>query len=180
MLSKDFQAAAAPMIRTMRIIWGAFVAAALFYCVIAYFVTANRTELPVIEPILPMVLIVVAVVTLFGSFIVPRFLLTRERLQKALSYGSGIGLPDTSHLPEDERKLPGVLAHYQTTMIISMAMVEAASIYGLVLVILGKPWWYILPFAGATVLFAIPHFPRPESALEAARALARYDKEGRP
>lgn len=182
MLSKEFQSAAAPMLRTMRVIWGAFVAAAIIYCGLAYYVTSNRTQ--VLEPpaILVMVLTVMAVVTLFGSFVVPRFMLTRKRLEAAQSYTGGIKFPDparVSNLPEQERKLPGILALYQTTMIVSMAMVEAASIYGLILVILGKPWVFMLPFAAATILFAIPHFPRPESVLEAGLALGRYDKEER-
>ena len=195
MLSRELRSLTTPMIRIMRLIWGAFCAAAVFYCVLAYVMTQNRPETTTVtQPDLLLPISAVAVLCLAASFFVPRFLLSDARVRGVLTSGvlppGGDGfvkpapaIPGADKLrtlPEEERRLPHLLVLYQSSMIVSLALVEAVSIFGLILVIMGHSWPTILPFALATILFAIPHLPRPEAMLEAGAKMAHHTRQGRP
>ncbi len=185
MLSPEMRKIVGSMKRIMTIIWGAFVTSVLIYCYVASIMVRGRTG--EVEPPAGLLIAftVVTILLIAGSFTARRIMLAEDRLRGILTgERPPLGNPDPSvkdglpsaaelaALPESEQRLPHLLRHYQTVMVICLALVEAPVVLGFVLVILGHPWSTMLPFAAVTVIFAVPRFPRPEAFLEERSRLA--------
>ncbi|MBM4131767.1 hypothetical protein FJ250_12195, partial [bacterium] len=80
MLSPELRAASAPRARTLNVLWGAFLAATVFYVAVTMFAIgdaepAEGAAAPTLDPwILTAVLALAAAVAAAGSFLVPRLL----------------------------------------------------------------------------------------------------------
>jgi hypothetical protein len=187
MLSREFMAIARPRIRMQRIIWIAFVTAPVVYLAIGILAVQDRGETgPRVPAILPAILAATAIGQATAAFLLHRHLRSEAQLRRVLAgertlLGAAAPRPAppapdperVAALPESERRLPDVLAHLQTTMIVCCALLEATAIFGLVLVLLGWPTVTMVPFVAAALIGCTLLVPRPEPVLEEAARLAR-------
>ncbi len=166
MLSPELRQAIAPRAQRMNLLWGAFLAATVFYVALAMFAVGGAEPVadgatPPLDPwLLTAVLGAAAVGAAAGSFLLPRLLLPAGRPPKLTAAGSRQGpTAAAAHLPPSERELLELLPAYQTTMVITWAMREAVAVFGVVAAILTRQPAIAVPFAA--VAFALLALARP-------------------
>ncbi|MBK8167546.1 MAG: hypothetical protein IPK64_16500 [bacterium] len=173
MLSRELQKAVAPRARTLNVLWGAFLAATVFYVGVAMFAigdaepTAGATE-PAVDPwILTAVLAMAAAVAAAGSFLVPRLLLPaqgkpRLKIDGSRQKATAAETAAAAHLPESERALLGLLPAYQVTMVVTWALRESVAVFGVIAAVVTRQPASVVPFAVAA--FALLALARPRAA----------------
>jgi F0F1-type ATP synthase membrane subunit c/vacuolar-type H+-ATPase subunit K len=176
MPSAKFNALAAPAARTMNIIWAAMLAAPFIYLFVGWIMT--RTPMQT-NPDLPAALIG-AVFLLVGTLLViastwyQRQALSDARLKAVMAAPAGGAVPAAAAgLEPVERRLARLLPHYQTVMIVTLALREALAVLGLVLVILTGNFLLMVPWAMAAVGLITIQPPRVTALLDRATPLAR-------
>ncbi|MCP4570775.1 MAG: hypothetical protein GY838_00325 [bacterium] len=194
MLSSEFRKLIRPLAITLNIIWGAFLVAPIIYVGIAWFMFGMNdgaaTDPPVsdFDPMLiQTILTVVAVVLVAASFIYRRWALSDEKVQDRMR---SMAAPDATvggfsaqqlaalkdgmeSLSPAEQRLATVFPHYQQTTIITLAMREAISIFGLVLTILKGDFATVVPFAVVSVALMAGQPPRVATFMERVLRVAR-------
>lgn len=180
MLSRELLQAVAPRARTLNVIWGAFLAATVFYVALIAFVFARPAAGGAaagsrLDPLLPTVaLSAVALLAAVGSFVLPRTLLAPRKL--ALGTMSGAGTTPTpaenaalAHLPASERELLKLLPAYQTSLIMSWVLRESIAVFGVILAILTARSVAVVPFAVVALALLALERPRVIAFLEGAK-----------
>ena len=177
MASSRFHAALAPRARVLNIIWAAFLAAPIFYTAVGWVVGRNPRpdaggEVP--TGLLQAVFLLAGAAAVAASYLVPRRLLADERL-RALLRGPlpGTPLPGTADLEPAEQRLALLFPHYQTTLIVTLALRESLAVLGLVLTILTGNFLLMVPWSVAAIGLIATTPPRPAGFLERALPLAR-------
>lgn len=140
MISHDLQALIPRFLRTTRIIWYAFMAATLIYCVLAWFVSEGGTQQ--VESNWPAgalyVLVLIAVVAgpVFAWGIAPLVASPRKLVGKgkdtALVTDFGDEQARYERLGDAERKKAQHLGAIQASFIVRWAGVESVAIFGLI------------------------------------------------
>ena len=188
MLSPDLKNFLAPMVRTMTIIWGAMMAASIFYVFIAWFIfgpaeqTVADAEAGQPGPIAP-ILGVVAFLVIVASIILERWWFSGPRIMAKLAEtpayerlvaGQNTGNPSRDQfesLPESEQELACLVPYYQTGMIIIWAMRESVAVLGLVGAIVTSDFMVVVPFGVGALAFLAIKMPRPVAFLKQVRRL---------
>lgn len=111
-----------PNARTIWLIHAAFMFAVLIYAGLAHFVFLPAPEKPVTTPLVSLVLLIVAVVSIPLGFWIPMFLPK-----------SGISIKHSN----------SVLDSMAGGIIIGDAFFESIGVYGLVCAVLGRPAWEV-------------------------------------
>ena len=177
MASSKFQAVAAPVARTMIIIWAAFLAAPFVYLVVGWILSRNpRPEDAAQAPVgvLTAAFLLVGTALVAASFALQRRALGDAALKAVMGPGSSALLPPgAGDLEPVEQRLARLLPHYQTTLIKVLAMREALAILGLVLVVLTGNFLLMVPWAVAAVGLITTQPPRVRELVERATPLAR-------
>jgi F0F1-type ATP synthase membrane subunit c/vacuolar-type H+-ATPase subunit K len=171
MLTNAIKAAAAPQVRVMNIIWGAFMAAAPIYVFVASVYVrsaAPAAEEGVLQMVILEVAAVAALVLAVASFLYPRWAfgpgLPADPPRWAPS--GGAQAPDLS---DSDRRALSWLAHYQSTLIVVWALREGVVVLGLVVTIVRGQFNLLLPFAAAALVLLALGRPRPHEYLEDLR-----------
>ena len=158
MLSRELQQAVAPRARTLNVLWGAFLAATVFYVGVVALALGKAAPGESAADTLPdpwlvtAVLAAMAVGAAAGSFFVPRLLLSGSKGSLLAIAGAGPAptaaeTAAAARLPESERILLGHLPAYQTTLIIVWALREAIAVFGVIAAILTRQPAIVVPFA---------------------------------
>lgn len=162
-------------LRTMRVLWGAIFASSVGFAGVVAFLRAQppRGPAPVMPPVMPVALGAVALAVAVMSFVLPaRFYATAVRNLASQppdgEFGGEFGGGDVP--PTVLRRLTGV---FQTTFVLSVALSEAVSLFGVVLGILGAPWPIVAPFFAAGSLLILIRFPTHERIVEPYRRARR-------
>jgi len=176
-----------PAIFVNSMLWFVLTASIFIYAAVAFLLERSGpgpTELP---SGLQMALSVVATLTGAASLLVPRVLLSDDRLRQvmkrdadpvALARHPKLGTVNEDRLRKiqaldgSERKLLQLPGLYFTCFILRLVLNESIVIYGLVMAFLSHSFAPILPFAAAAVLLNLTCFPRIEPLLERAGRLA--------
>lgn len=180
MISRELQQAVAPRARTLKLIWGAFLAATIFYAVLITVMFSRpaagaAAAGPGLDPWLPTAaLSVLSLLAAAGSFVLPRTLLSPGRLAKLPMSGAGTTptAAETAaapHLAASERELLTLLPAYQTSLILSWAMRESVAVFGVILAILTARPVAIFPFSVVALALLAWERPRVDSFLEGAK-----------
>lgn len=175
MPSAKFRAVIAPKARVLNAIWFAFLAAPFLYVVVAWVVTRTpRTGGGAPVALLSAVFVAIAVVVVAVSFAYPRRALADERLKSMLRGPFGAAPPaGAGDLEPVEQRLVMLFPHYQTTLIVSLALRESLAVFGLVLAIVSGEFTAIVPWAVVAVGLVTTQPPRVAAFLERALPLAR-------
>ncbi len=197
MLSPQFHQVLAPRVKILNTIWGVFLAAGVFYVVIAWIMfgqAGGADEVPAETSaprgMMQAIAAAVALTSLTASIFVERFQLAPSRLQAFVtrvplvdavfpSNQLGRTIPDPElarvyeSLSDTEKRLAGLGNPYQTTQIMVWAMREAIVLIGLVLAIMLGSFTAILPFAVVGVAAVALKVPRPAGFIESQRDLAQ-------
>lgn len=176
MLSRDFKALIAPRARALFVIWGAIMLAPLMYVVVAWFLFGQTEGQGMgAETDLPWTQIGMGLLVLLGiaATYYQRVALGSGRL-KAIVEAPPVapGGKDQDlfeKLPSAEQRLLNLWQHYQTTMIVVWAILEAIAVVGLVLTILQRDFRVIIPFALAAIILMVLKRPRPAEFMEGIR-----------
>jgi len=176
------------MARVMTIIWGAFMAATVFYVLVAWIMFGGKgTVLPDAEagpqvPIAP-ILGVVAFLVVTASIAVERWWFSGARIvarlqgppvYEVLIAGPQSGGPTREvfeRLDEPDRKLACLVPFYQTGMIVIWAMRESVAVLGLAAAIVLADFMVVVPFGVGALAFLAIKMPRPAAFLAQVRAL---------
>jgi hypothetical protein len=114
------------------------------------------------------VLAAVGLADIVAGFFWHRRAFSDNSLEGALqSAGAG----NDAGLSEQEGRLAKLMPHVQTQLIIVWAFIEAAAIYGLVLVFIGHDFTVMLPFAAASLVGLLLLRPHPLEIIERAGKL---------
>ena len=183
MLSAEFKDFIAPKARVLNLIWGALTFAPLMYVVIAWIIYGQTSSTPNEAPLLevgsglPLKEIGLGMILVLGfsAIFYQKRAFSGDLLAKKMAgdpvwppegspMASGSGSGDKEifeRLSDSEKRLAVLWPHYQTTMIVVWAMLEAISVLGLVLTILQRDFYVVIPFAGAAVILNVMKIPRP-------------------
>lgn len=149
------------MLRTSRVLYGALVAATVLLAAISFIV---KPDVP--QPIQPLVEIYIAVAAVgvaVTSFVFPAKALAtsaaRTRMEVVPSGVTMEGLPMPPRFADPLGAARRAMAAAQTSFILSLALSEAVSLFGLVLHMLGAPRPVSLPFFVAGTVLAALRFP---------------------
>jgi hypothetical protein len=146
-----------------------FVASIPLYLFLGYLIhsQASRSAASQTSLILP-ILVAVAVIDLAFGF----FYYRRSFSDAALTHELRSAMRDsTEDLQREEQRLLGLLPYIQNRMIIIWAVIEAAAIYGLLLVLMRFGYVTMLPFAAVALIGMILARPRLEQIMEGAQRL---------
>ncbi len=173
---------------TLRILWGALLAATILYLVI-FFVAGPQTDVPP-EPAIGIALAVAAVVVTLISFVLPRNLhraaIARAKLEiedapdPSASVMGFAGRGPTIRVfaqPDAARARAFVL--FFTPAILAFALSEAVATFGLVLALIGFPLHWALPFfvlSWTLFLLRVPTYARVYGPLEAIHGAKIVDR----
>ena len=180
--------------RTQILIWVAFMTACPIYLVVAYVLVSGRalTGPPENFQIFLMIMTALALMSAVGSIVYRRYSLSDQKLRAKLKEQAGTGPSSEDirmmggakieeayrELSSDDRKSGALLVTYMQSMIVAWAFNEAIAIYGMLLVVMGGPIWYLLPFLVASVGLNLMSRPMIESFLEHAEGLVRRVEMG--
>ncbi len=171
-----------PRVTTARTIW-----AALLISTFLYLFVATRVPRPAqpAQPILLPVLALVALIDGLLSVVFPAMQLGRalralnlrvDELQDANAERMFRDLPPTTRaMAEPDDALRRAWPVYQTWFIIAMAQAEAVAVFGLVLMILGFPWFPTILFfvlSWGLMIYQLPSETRLRKAIDRAYGLA--------
>ena len=173
MLSPELRAAIAPRTRTLNVLWGAFLAATVFYVAVAMFAVggsepAGAAAGPPADPWLVATLLAIAAVfAAAGSFVLPRLFLraggeSRPKLTGVRQGPTAAEAAAAARLPASERALLDLLPAYQSTMVITWALREAVAVFGVIAAVVTRQPAAAVPFAA--VAFALLVLARPQVA----------------
>lgn len=177
-----------PQLLVLRLLWTALTVSIAIYVAVAWLVVAEGPLAGEAPPAVALVLGAVALTTVVLSFLVPRLLLSDERLRALVADAS----PDVERLavdprtqqvdPERQRRLaqlsPGerrllpVAAAAQAPLVVRLALNEAVAIFGFVLALLTGDVAALLPFAAVALVLNVLAWPRLDPLLERARTVA--------
>lgn len=186
MLTPRLEELVRPSELTARVIWVGLTAPIVVYVVVAFLVTDPAASAQ--EPLLALqaVLIVVALIAGTVSLLLPRFLLSDERLQRVLRDDPALEDlardPQTGKVDEErrrkiealstqERKLLRLPPVYLTQLIIRLALTETVAIMGLVLAIISNSPQLVVPFAALALVLNLSSLPKVKEQLESATLL---------
>ncbi len=176
MLSREFKSLITPRARTLVVIWGAILLSPVMYFLIAWFIFGQGegasaevgSGLPLNQ--IGMGLLVVLGI---GATYYQRLALGPARLRAILDTEpvapEGNDRDLFLELPPSEQRLFGLWPHYQTTMIIVWAILEAIAVVGLVLTILQRDFMVMIPFSAAAILLLALKRPSPAGFCEGIR-----------
>ena len=147
MLSEAQRDQLARQLMTMRIITGALCAGVLFFAGIVLLIGTREAE----EPVLAFVALVLSVFSVLAAAIVPRMIGKRGQSVSAISPNAQ---PEESSSPgsDELRRVTHAMGIYQTRLIVSLALLEAAAFLNLVAYMLEGQ---AVNFAVAIVLLAL-------------------------
>lgn len=149
------------MLRTTRVLYGALVTTTVLLAVVSFVVQPNAPQ--PIQPFMEIYIAVAAVAVAVTSFILPAKTLataaTRTRMEIVPSGVSMEGLPLPPRFADPAGAARRAMAAAQTSFILSLALSEAVSLFGLVLHMLGAPRFVSLPFFVAGTVLAALRFP---------------------
>ncbi len=182
-LSTEFRKLIAPRARVLNMIWGAILAAPVFYVVVAWvmFGQAAAGDLdasglpPVGRPNLNLIGAIALIMLGLGSVYYERKFFGASVLKDKLARdpdwslagsqgtigGSQDGQGLFENLSDSEKRLACLWPHYQTTMIVIWSIREAIAVVGLVLAILQQDFRVVIPFAVVAVILMLIKLPRP-------------------
>ena len=183
MLSADFKDLIAPRARVLNLIWGAFTFAPVMYAVMAWIMFGQASHTPnEIAPLaegpgLPLKEIGLGLILVLGfsAIFYQKRSFSGDFLAKKMA-GDPVWPPAGSmmasgpgdqgreifeRLSASEKRLAGLWPHYQTTMIVVWALLESIAVLGLILAILQRGFWVMVPFACAAVILNVMKMPRP-------------------
>jgi F0F1-type ATP synthase membrane subunit c/vacuolar-type H+-ATPase subunit K len=168
-------------------LWLVLTASIFLYAMVAYLL-AQRSPVPTDVPeALQLALTGIAILTGLGSVLVPRVLLSDDRIRKAmgpepdpatLARHPKLGVVDEERLRRIEtlsgweRKLLLLPTLYFTPFILRLALNEAIAIYGFVLAFVAHSFAPMLPFAAAAIILNLGCLPRIDPLLDRAARLA--------
>jgi hypothetical protein len=176
-----------PAIFVHSMLWGLLTASIFFYGVIAYLLAQKSAGPTDLQDGLQLALAGVAVLTGLGSLVVPRILLSDDRLREAmrkepdpevLAQHSRPGavsderLRQIQSLSSADRKLLQLPGLYFTPFILRLVINESIAIYGLVLALISHSFEPMIPFAVAAIALNLTCMPRIEPMLDRAARLA--------
>lgn len=168
MLSSAFKSWIAPRARALLVIWGAILLAPAMYVVVAWFMFGQAEDFRVAENSgLPWSQIGMGLLLVLGlgAGYYQRWALGAARLKAILVaepvQPAGKDRDLFEKLSPAEQSLTGLWQHYQTTMIVVWALLEAMAVAGLVLAILQRDFRVVIPFAVAAVLLLVLKRPQP-------------------
>jgi hypothetical protein len=196
MLSQGFHQVLIPRAKVLNLLWGAFMAAPLFYVIVAWvlFGKSGSGETLLDDGLAtggtPLTIAsIVALGLLVTSVFVERIMLSSDGLAcKAKGTPNISDVFPTNNstsksdpklemayesLSEPEKRLAAMGAQYQTAMIVVWAMREGVVVVGLVLALSLSSFTTVLPFAGAALVGLGLKAPRPISFFERNLGLAR-------
>lgn len=169
-----------PVLRTVRVIWGSFVVATVFYVFLVQFLFRGQQPLPLPSSFV-LAFSAVAFLSAAGALLLPRFypapaLLHQIRQQDpspdSLAVGSGAGGGDPARreairrLGSDDRRALQWGRHFATYTVVRCAFAESIVILGFVLSFITHRPELTLYFAVPSLLLLILVFPRIEPFME--------------
>lgn len=188
MLSSGFKELIAPQAKVLNLIWLAFLFATLVYVAIAFLMAGpgdagETVSVPPAEtgtmPLNGMGLALMVVLGIGATYYQKTALGTATLKKKipAEPVWPPVGSPMTTGrpgepnstfdaLPDSEKRLAGLWPHYQTTLIVVWAMLEAMALVGLVLAIVQGEFLVVIPFAAAAGIMLFLKRPRPAGFFE--------------
>lgn len=183
MLSVEFRNLIAPKTKVLYIIWGAITLAPVMYILVAWFLFGQTgdsfsldsslksgSDLPLKEIGVGLLLVLGFSATFYQKKSFSDEMIAQKMSEDpvwtsgAAQLGSGSsdsGGEIFLNLSDREKRLVGLWAHYQTTMIVVWALLESLAVVGLILAILQEDFRVVLPFAAAAFALMILKMPRP-------------------
>jgi len=191
MLSPDFHRAIAAKAKVLNIIWGAMLAASLFYVVLAWIMSGQTGggEAQESGPMMMTIISVVALGALGASIWAERRMLAPSRLAQYVEQVPAAGvliaglngavtatpeqIQQFATLSDTEKRLAGLSVPYQMAMIVVWSLRESVVVLGLVLSVMQTSFAAILPFALIGVAALVQKAPRSAAFYERQLELVR-------
>lgn len=145
---------AAATVRTMQIIAGALIVGVVLFSAIAWFVVPRGGPPHDTSPLISVLGAAGAVVQVVLAFIVP-FKLQQPASRKLVE---SMLPPQVREKLGQSTEQSGLLAVYQTRMIVAMALLEGAAFFNIVAYIIEQNWW-TFAVVGVLLLFLLGMFP---------------------
>ncbi len=176
-----------PAMFVNSMLWFVLTASIFIYAAIAFLLAQKGPGPTSPSPALQMAFAGIAILTGLGSLLVPRILLSDDRVRQAmqpdpdpaaLARHPKLGIVDEDRLRKIqalsalERKLLQLPGLYFTPFILRLVLNESIAIYGFVLSFLAHSFAPMLPFAAAAIVLNLTCFPRIDRLLERAARLA--------
>jgi len=175
-----------PQLLTLRIIWAALTVSIPLYVFVAWWLAHRPGPDVPLPPAMVWAFALGAVPLVMASFLLPRALLSAERLRAVMAAPAPspepgrdprTGRPDArrarllAQVSARERSLLQLGRVAPTPVLIRLVLNEAVALFGFVLSVLSRDFAPAVPFAAVALALNLAAWPRFEPLLERARTL---------